>query len=200
MNTKPRSRSAKPKPKKTSQLHRDIEANLEIVTKGRLLVVDPSSSSRGSQPGYALFEAGVFKDMGVLEIAPGMALNRKLHRMVTTLRAEFPKVDVLAIELISPFFARKGNAGFSGFNKPNVSLQRACGATLGAVECELALEVSPQSWHVHAPEGYVKNDAGDALLMGLTILHIADTLQGVDPGPRKQHLLGILERYRSGRG
>ena len=35
-----------------------------------------------------------------------MALNRKLHRMVTTLRAEFPKVDVLAIELISPFFAQ----------------------------------------------------------------------------------------------
>jgi len=195
-------RIAKPKPKKTSQLHRDIEANLEIVTKGRLLVVDPSSSSRGSQPGYALFEAGVFKDMGVLEIAPGMALNRKLHRMVTTLRAEFPKVDVLAIELISPFFARKKDKdkGFSGFNKPNVSLQRACGATLGAVECELALEVSPQSWHVHAPKDYVKNDAGDALMMGLTIMWIADTLSGVDPEPRKTHLLGILERYRSGRG
>lgn len=194
-------RIAKPK-KKTSILHQDIAKNLDRVTKGRLLVVDPSSSSRGSQPGYALFEAGVFKDMGVIEIPPGMALNRKLHRLVTALRKDFPKVDVLAIELISPFFARKKGSGFEqgGFNKPNVSLQRACGATLGAVECELALEVSPQSWHVHAPEGYVKNDAGDALLMALTILYTADTLLGVDPEPRKRELLGLLERYRSGRG
>jgi hypothetical protein len=188
---------AKPR-KKTSQLYQDISKNLEIVTKGRLLVVDPSSSSRGSQPGYALFEAGVLKDMGVIEIPPSMALNRKLHRLVTALRKDFPQVDVLAIELISPFFAR--GKGFTGFNKPNVSLQRACGATLGAVECELALEVSPQSWHMHAPEGYVKNDAGDALLMALTILYTADTLLGVDPEPRKKELLGVLDRYRSGRG
>ena len=185
-----------------SILEKDIAKYLNLVMTGRILVVDPSSSSRGSQPGYALFEQGNCVDMGVIEINPGLALNRKLHRLVTALRADFPKSDILAIEMISPFFARKKHGSYSmgGFNKPNVSLQRACGAVMGAVETEVMLEVSPQSWHRHAPEGYIKNDAGDALMMGLTIMWIADKLSGVDPEPRKALLLGMLDRDKSGRG
>jgi len=177
-----------------SILEKDVERYLNLVLTGRMLVVDPSASSRGSQPGYALFEAGKCVDMGVIEISPGMALNRNLHRLVTALRADFPKADILALELISPFFGKRG------FNKPNMSLQRACGAVMGGVEAEVCLEVSPMSWHKHAPEGYVKNDAGDALMMGLTILWIADKLSKVDPEPRKRELLGMLGKYRSGRG
>ena len=190
-----------PAPK--SQLEKDIAKYLNLINTGKLLVVDPSSSSRGSQPGYALFEAGVLKDMGVLEIPPSMALNRKLHRLVTSLRADFPQVDILVLELISPFFGRKGKDGafqMGGFNKPNVSLQRACGATMGGVEAEVCLEVAPVTWHKYMPEGYTKNDAGDALLMGLTVYRIADRLSGVDPEPRSALLYAALAKYRSGRG
>lgn len=183
-----------PSKKPKSVLEKEVAKYLNLILTGRMLVVDPSSSSRSSQPGYALFEGGVLKDMGVLEISPGMALNRKLHRLVSSLRADFPKVDVLVIELISPFFGKRG------FNKPNVSLQRACGATMGGVEAEVCLEVAPVSWHKYMPDGYTKNDAGDALLMGLTVLRIADQLNGVNPEPRSTLLYEALNKYRSGRG
>lgn len=181
-----------PKPKSGFEKH--VAKYAERVLTTTLLAIDPSSSSRGSQPGYAFFRGGVMQEAGVFEIPPGMALNRKLHRLVTDLRSSFTEVDVLVLEYISPFFANRG------FNKSNMSLQRACGAVQGAVESEICIEVPPMTWHQYKPEGYEKSDMGDAILQGETVLITAEKLLGIEWRDRQRRCHEYLAKFRSERG
>lgn len=181
-----------PKPK--TNYERQVAKYAERVLTTSMLAIDPSSSSRGSQPGFAFFRGGVLQEAGVFEIAPGMALNRKLHRLVTDLRGSFPEVDILVLEYISPFFSNRG------FNKANMSLQRACGAVQGAVQSEICIEVPPMTWHKYKPDNYVKNDMGDAIMLGLTTLITADKLLGNHWASRQVLAHEYMDKFRSDRG
>ena len=176
-------------PRGASLLKTDLEKLCwkwkELIETGSLLVVDPSSSSSESQPGWATFSAQKLTGAGVLDIVPGMRLNRKLHRIVTDLRS-FPPCDMLVLELIAPFYANRG------FNKSNVSLQRACGAIMGAVETEHCIEVPSVTWYKYIPEGYQKTDMNDALMLGLAVYETWGRLVKQDVTELRMHIHSLV--------
>lgn len=178
-----------PKPK--TSWERAVARYAERVLTTTVLSVDPSSSSRGSQPGYALFRGGVLQEAGVLDIPPGLPLNQKLGRLVQDLQSGFTGVDILILEYISPFFAKQ---------RSHMSLQRACGAIMGAVPADICLECPPQTWHLLAPENYVKTDMNDAILMGTATFVTASKLLGLPWEQYRVEAHDYISKYRSDRG
>jgi hypothetical protein len=154
-----------------TNLQRQVEKNLVALTEGHVLAIDPSSGSRDSMPGYAVFIAGQLVDSGLIEVARGRELNRKLFIIGETLRTQFEVPDVLVVEHIPPFM--RG----SGFSKSIVALQRAIGMIIGSIDRPL-LEVPPITWHKLAPEGYQKSDEKDAIMIGYAAIWTAHRMVG----------------------
>lgn len=131
---------------------------------GKVLVIDPSSGSQSSLPGYALFEKGELKEVGVLELNIGRELGQRLKQLSDSLR-EFGEVDVLVIEDIPVRSFGKGA-------RPHASLLKAVGCVMGSVSYKHLVEVSPSTWKAYLKrnEGkflnYMKSDDWDALIMG----------------------------------
>jgi len=147
--------------KKLTNLEQQVSRVIPQILGGNVLAIDPSSGSRNSMPGYAVFQEGVLIDSGFIEVARDREFNRKLFLISKTLREEFPTPDVLVVEFIPPFM--KG----SGFSKSIVSLQRAIGAIIGSIDRPL-VEVPPITWHKHVPKDYQKTDEKDAIMLGYT--------------------------------
>lgn len=152
-----------------TNLEKQVARVIPQILGGNVLAIDPSSGSRNSMPGYAVFQEGVLIDSGYIEVARDREFNRKLFLISKTLREEFPTPDVLVVEFIPPFM--KG----SGFSKSIVSLQRAIGAIIGSIDRPL-VEVPPITWHKHAPINYQKTDEKDAIMLGYTAVLTASRL------------------------
>ena len=149
----------------------------------RILFIDPSSGSKQSLPGYLELRAGKVVGAGVLDIPHSIALNRRLHRLVTALRTDFEKVDLLVTEVIPPFFINQG------YTRAVTHLQRAVGATLGGVDCEAHIEVPAQTWHKFEPAGYMKSDTKDAIMLAVACYRTVAQLRGQ---PEESELLASL--------
>ena len=72
-----------------TNLQKQAEKNLQALIEGHVLAIDPSSGSRDSMPGYAVFFKGQLLDSGLIEVARGRELNRKLFIIGETLRTQF---------------------------------------------------------------------------------------------------------------
>lgn len=160
----------------------------EILT-GRLMAIDPSSGSMKSVPGYAIYEAGVLVDSGILNVPRDLPLPIKLRMIADSLRQEFKRPDVIAIEHIAPFFKNQGKAEF--LNRNVLALHRSVGAIYSAVNCERWIEVSPISWRTKIPENYNKTDENDAIMIGYTCIANA-CLATKQPIPPLRDLEGKL--------
>lgn len=141
------------------------------ILSGRLLAIDPSSGSTGSMPGFALYEKGQLISSGRIKIPLGQAPHRRMFHLGECLRSNFKDVDVLVVENLS-----------TGFGVSTVLLQ-SVGAVYASVESPLCIPVSPRTWHMNAPEGYVKTDEGDAVLLGWTTIKAAAIVAKVDYEP-----------------
>lgn len=157
-----------------TNLQKSADKYWESLISGHVLAIDPSSGSRDSMPGYAVFRAGRLIDSGLIEVARGRELNRKLFIIGETLRTQFESPDVLVVEHIPPFM--RG----SGFSKSIVALQRAIGMIIGSIDRPL-LEVPPITWHKLAPDGYVKSDEKDAVMIGYAAIWTAHRLKNLSP-------------------
>lgn len=142
-----------------------------------MLVVDPSSGSSSSMPGYALFKGGQLVDSGVLQIDSSKEVPRRLQDISNCLRSEFPEVDVLVIEDIpSRSFGRNASA--------HATLLKSVGTVLGSAQYKKFVEVAPSVWHAwlrtypEEAKGYEKGDEWDAKVMGYCVLSIAKEFTG----------------------
>lgn len=152
-----------------------IEMAADLIKTGTMLVIDPSSGSAGSMPGFAYFEGAEMVDFGILQLDSRKALNSKLFDLGTILRARFPKVDVFVMEFIAPFMGGK-KGDFKG--DAIVKLHKSIGAVQASVECTKYLEIAPKSWHAwlrkHSlHDNYDKTDENDAVVMGMFCLEKA---------------------------
>jgi hypothetical protein len=141
---------------------------------GNVLAIDPSSGSAKSQPGYAVWQAGELMDSGIIRIQPGGELSNRLFHLADSLRREFQTPDLLITEGISIIMS---GTGFSGPSM--ISLQRAIGVVQSCFDCP-CLEVAPRTWRKYIPEGYIKTDENDAIMIGATpFLELDPTLEPI---------------------
>ena len=172
-----------------SKLSHSIEPIKSTILSGRVLAIDPSSGSKESQPGYALFEGGKFVDSGVIRIQHRQSLQHRLFSLREALQKDFAseKPDVLVVENIAPFIASPGRGTF-GASKSVLSLHKAVGVTISCFDCPL-VEVAPISWRKYIPENYLKSDECDAIMMALCVLKIASGFTEFPITPELMHKL-----------
>lgn len=171
-----------------SKIEEQINPLKATILNGKILVVDPSSGSKESMPGYAIFENGKFVDSGKIAIEYRQSLQLRLFSLRETLQRDFvpERPDVLVVENIAPFIAN--TKGTFGATKSVLSLHKAVGVTVSCFNCPL-VEVSPISWRRFIPNGYLKSDEADAIMMGLTVLKIASGFKEFPISPELIHKL-----------
>lgn len=154
---------------KTSKVYQSVSKCVKDVLEGTLIAFDPSTGSQSSMPGYAVFVKGELVESGIIKVNASDRKNVKLYEISISLRTEFPKADVIAIENIPPVsYNRKG--AMRGW--AIVALQRSIGAIMASFNCEY-IEVAPASWQRYKFPGYDKSDEHDAICIGLTCIDIA---------------------------
>ena len=175
-----------------SKIERDIR-DAGAAIGGTVIAIDPSSGSADSQPGYAVFKNGLLLRCGTLNIGKGI----KLHLRLASLRADFDKLvtefggfDALIIENIPPFMDKAGG-GFR--SSATCNLHKSIGAVFACYPFPNVLEVTPMSWQAwlrkkQLEEWYKKDDAMDALMLGLCVLDKAGVVI---------HLEHLFEGYKS---
>lgn len=162
------------KKKDTKTVYQAKRAKKSIL-EGSMLVIDPSSGSAQSLPGYALFDKGELTDSGVIELVVGRELPRRLQQLADSLRKDFDKVDVLAIEDIPV----RGHGTHAG---AHASLLKSVGTIFSAAQYDKYVEVHIQTWKAflrrRAEEfpDYAKGDEWDAIIMGYCLINIAQEL------------------------
>lgn len=149
--------------KKESSLESQVMPLVDTFKTGIVLALDPSSGSYRSQPGYALYVKGKLQDSGIVEIHSGDHISNRLHRLSKALSEEFEKPDILVTENIPPFMAAKGDSPFATRNV--ISLHQSVGVIMSVWDVPV-ITVSPRTWRSYIPEGYIKDDEHDAIMIG----------------------------------
>jgi hypothetical protein len=155
-----------------------------LLQKGLVLVVDPSSGSRESMPGFVLVEDAAVVNSGTIQLDLKKPPHRRLHDLQTEMFAIVPAVDLIVTESIPPFMSGKGG----GFRTQSVvQLHWSVGAILSAYDADL-IQVPIQSWRSWVTknvgeigETYKKGDEVDALAMTATLYaHAGVPLRNLD--------------------
>lgn len=145
---------------------RCLQLKKEILN-GRMLSMDPTSGTKNSEAGWAIFDAGKLESSGIISIADG-AKDERLRDILATLQTEFTEVyDVLALEDI-PVARRRGNFDVSQ------TLIQACGVYIAGTSGKL-VELNSHTWQAVARRlgGWVKGDESDAQYIGLAAIAFA---------------------------
>jgi hypothetical protein len=137
----------------------------DIAMAGTMLAIDPSSGSRNSMPGYAYFEAGELLDSGTIPVDYKKPVFKRLEDISNFLVYKYRQPDILVIEKIR------------GFNS-HIYLHWAVGAIIAAVSADEVVEIPTATWRKYRGPNYDKTDENDAVLMGQTILILAEANLG----------------------
>lgn len=150
---------------------RDLQ---EQILRGSMLCIDPSSGSRQSLPGWAVYSAGVLTDWGVVEIPShwlnkGSGIPHRLRYIAEAFRGAWPgkEWDLLAMEDV-----KLDNEKGTLVNAIE-SLMLAKGAITAAIPWKEYVGVHAMAWRSIRPEGYEKTDASDAILIGELMIRLA---------------------------
>jgi Holliday junction resolvasome RuvABC endonuclease subunit len=143
---------------------------------GFMIVIDPSSGSDESQPGYAMFESGHLIEHGTIEIGTkrSSSLGNRLHMLKCFLEEEFQEPDVIVVE----------RCPFNYANSSAAKLQQVMGVVKSIWDVPV-IEVSPASWKKRIPLieqlglTYEKSDAMDAVAMGVCCLALSGMIEDV---------------------
>lgn len=157
---------------KQTKIYQNIRKYYQEILKGTLIAFDPSSGSSDSMPGYAIFVAGKLVESGVIKLRPQDSKNVRLYGIAESIREQFPKADVVAIENIPPVSYNRSGA-MSGWAL--VSLQRSVGAIMSCFNCSY-IEVAPAAWGKYKFDGYIKGDEHDSVCIGLACISIAQDI------------------------
>jgi hypothetical protein len=155
--------------KKTKTYQSIIPCYDKILT-GTMLCIDPSTGSRSSLPGFALFENGQLFESGVITVDINLNRSKKLYEISRTIREDFDPPDVLVVEYIPPVTYGTGNR-MNGVSL--MALQKAIGSIIAAHPVEHLLEIPASAWRNYKPDNYIKSDEMDAITLGLCAVSIA---------------------------
>lgn len=172
-------------PGKKTQVYEAIRENCLALTRGVVLVVDPSMGSSSSLPGWAVYSGGDYADSGVLQVhteGTRWARLKEVYRQLENFSAAW-NPDVCVYEEI-PVSAHAGRSQVS-----HASLLMALGVTMAAVEAQGFVGIRPVSWKKFTSPGYIKSDEADAVEMGRIVIEMANEMLRVDP-PRKYRVGG----------
>lgn len=170
-------------PGKKTAAYEAIRENCLGLTRGVVLVVDPSIGSASSLPGWAVYGGGdSLLDSGVI---PMDTSESRPYR----LRAVFNKLEnltvawqpsVIVYEEV-PVMAHAGRSQVS-----HASLLNAVGVTLAATHLPGVgyVGIQPIVWKKRVSDTYVKSDEQDAVEMGRIVIEMAHEIMEKDP-PRK---------------
>jgi len=171
-------------PGKKTNIYADIRKSTKLLLDGIVLACDPSMGSLSSQPGYAVYEAGVLVASGTLDIDPSGEKWERLKEVYRQLRnlSMGWGVDACVYEQV-PVSAHNGRSQVS-----HASLLMAVGVTMAAVDARVFIGIPPITWKKYVSPDYVKSDAEDARQMGRIVIDMAREIQRTDPsrGNRKQ--------------
>jgi hypothetical protein len=136
---------------------RDIKPHAVTVIRGRVLAIDPGSNTMG----WALFEKGKLVRSGKIS-----ATHKKAHlriiEIVEALGAEIEgELDAVCVEKLFKY---------------NASLVWSVGAMLMATKPSVFIEVPIRLWKAQLSDDYVKDDEHDAIEIGKTLIHHANSL------------------------
>ena len=186
-----RKRSSNPISKRT-KLDTNVLKYQQHILNGKMLVIDPSSGSSGSMPGYALFDEGIMVEYGNIEITLPNPIHVRLQELNKIILEEFSAPDVFVIENIPP------SMGFSTSGLAVRNLHRSVGTIMGAVKCEPIIEITPMSWRRYIDGyDYKKSDWNDAIVMGFAVIDRACILVPGPDGERIPHPCGKLSSMLS---
>jgi hypothetical protein len=159
---------------KETKLQRTLRRFPEKVLHGRMLVVDPSSGSTTSMPGYAEFLNGVLVDSGTIQIPYSKAVHKRLRYLRDCLDRDFAneRYDVLVLESLSIMQSTRRRA--------MSLLLESVGVFLACIESDEVAYVAPASWHAYVRrkygDSYVKSDEADARVMGELVIEEAKAI------------------------
>jgi len=131
-----------------------------------MLAIDPSTGSRSSMPGYAVFQGGKLIESGTIEVDLKGNRAERLYEINRTIREDFDVPDVVAVESAGYFIGKMNPASI-------ISLQRAIGAVIAAHPVKCLIEVPSNVWQKHTFPGYIKGDEHDAICIGLCAINTA---------------------------
>lgn len=147
-----------------------IAPHAELILSGTILAIDPSTGSKSSMPGYALFVKGKLKECGIIEVDPSLSKTKRLSEINRTLREDFNIPDILACEYIPP--VKYGRGGMNSISL--MGLQRAIGATMAAFPDSELIEVATKFWMTHHNwKEWKKGDVDDAIAIGMAVINTA---------------------------
>lgn len=147
-------------PKGSADFYRQAQAAAPTILRGTMVVIDPSSGSKGSMPGFAIFSHGLLKRSGTLHIEHKLVVTTRLEQLYDRAQELLPEPpDVFAIESI-----HKGMA--------HQFLLWAVGASFAAVRAPIKLQVPIAFWKAYAKTqaDYEKGDESDAIMMGQALI------------------------------
>jgi len=145
-------------------VYRDIHHNIDLILNGIMIVIDPSSGSKKSKTGYAVYDCGVCMDSGIIEIDHRKHVSERLQDTYDFLTANYCQPDLLVIERIRGSMA-------------HVYLHWAVGVIQTAVRAGTVIELNTGMWKNKARPEYIKGDREDALEMGYVVTKIASEYQ-----------------------
>lgn len=151
----------------------------KFLQEGVVVCLDPSSGSRSSMPGYAVYVGGDLLVSGILELDVSQPLHirlRKLNYLVRKLYSTYDP-DVLVFEDV-PAVRYGGNATF------HASLLKSVGTILGISGPRFTVGLAPSSWTVMARSGYVKSDENDSIEIGYVAIEESKRIEAIE-GRRK---------------
>lgn len=142
---------------------------------GSILAIDPSSGSVSSQPGYALYKDMKLVEAGHIRVTPKNSIHKRLWELRDSLMNDFETPDLLVTEHI-------GSSLWGSNNQGALALQYSVGVIMSVFDCPL-VKVSPLTWRKYIPDGYIKTDANDAIMLGYTAMLEAAQMRGHDLPP-----------------
>lgn len=178
-----------------AHIDKSLREYRDLILKGKLLAIDPSTGSTSSLPGYAIYEAGVLVESGLIQVSVAEASNKRLYEINRTLREEFEIPDVLVIEHISEIAF-----GVLKFKpKAFCGLHRGVGAILSAFNVDPVIAVPPRIWKKTVDENYVKSDESDAVYIGRHVILGAIALVDAEKAAKTQKRKSKAKKQKSSR-
>ena len=148
---------------KTPTFYKNVDNNVGLILGGTVIVIDPSSGSRDSMPGYAVIKGGNIIETGVIKIPLSMTIEGRLRYLddrLNELAIKYPP-DLLVIEEIP--------------SRAHHYLMWAIGVTIAGVRAKF-MQMPICVWKAAAKvaASYIKkSDEADANIMALSLLSIA---------------------------
>lgn len=161
-----------------TKLYKHIHPFAAQILAGRVLSLDPSVGSWSSQPGYAISQAGLIVDSGVIEMPVGATRSRRLFYLRRTLLEQFSETfDAVVIEDIPTSRVNRRRGGGVYFDaKAQVPLHKAVGVIESCFDAPCFF-VHPATWRANATAEHLSmkergepTDERDAVVMLETVL------------------------------